>query len=43
MWTIQSIQGTGAMLPLAAVGIEIPMAELYVGMTPSNDTGGVER
>jgi Uma2 family endonuclease len=43
LWTVQSIQGTGAMLPLAAVGIEIPMAELYEGMAPSNDTGGGDR
>ena len=38
-WTVQSIQGTDSMLPLASIGIEIAMAELYEGIAPDNDTG----
>ena len=43
LWTVQSIQGAGAMLPLAVVGIEIAMAELYEGIAPGNDTGDMGR
>lgn len=38
-WTVQSIQGTGAMLPLVSIGIDIAMAELYDGIVSGNNTG----
>src|SRR4051812_42428506 len=33
-WSVRSIQGTGAMLPLASIGSEIAMAEHYEGIVP---------
>lgn len=42
-WTVQPIQGTGAILLLASISIEIPMVELYEGIAPGNDTGGTGR
>ena len=35
-WTVQSIQGIEALLPLASIGIDIAMAELYEGIAPDN-------
>ncbi|HEX2150508.1 MAG TPA: Uma2 family endonuclease [Stellaceae bacterium] len=40
-WTVQSVQGTDSMLPLASIGVEISIAELYEGITSGNDIGGL--
>src|SRR3954471_2778329 len=37
-WTIRAVQGTDTMLPLAAIGIEIAMAELYEGIASGADS-----
>src|SRR3954452_25152660 len=39
LWTIRSIQGTDSMLPLASIGIEIAMPQLYEGIVSSNSPG----
>ena len=39
LWTVQSIQGIEALLPLASIGIDIAMAELYEGIASGSAAG----